>query len=279
MGFEIDLILDNYIREIREKSMWGKKQTEKDYIRYIIDEKKELECAIKLGDRTNIIEEISDVYMMICFYYQEVIDNNILSYNSIACEWKNIIEMLEVYDITQNCIIKLTNRYSTLFPRQLNFFSYFSNNEELLWNKYKSYNSMMEFSYCQNEKCINKNIFFNGENLYIDSNNINGNNILHIRCKYCGRIIPLKKGVIFYGINLDYKIILKSVVDYIVRKDTDVFKRYNINYIQFNIIKKRCADHYYIIKQIVKDRYNINLDHYNGLNKLIAMNRLNDSNE
>lgn len=248
-----------YIDLIRKQSSWGKNQTILNYEAYITQELAELNQAIYLNDLVNILEELADVYMMLCFYWKETSEQGNQSYELT----KNVITVVTNYindfnitldDLKAMTRKKLEIRYPILLSKQVALFIEESPMEEFYWNEKKRYYKMLEFCSCQNVECSNYHKPYDGSNLMITSTKSEQKNFIF--CPKCGKRLSLKKSVIFYGINKDYKIALKAAVEYFTsNRCTNICEKYDISSYTLNCLINRCKKNYDVFKQIADLRY------------------------
>ncbi len=78
---------------------WDRKQTHKSLIKYLREESKEMEQAIRKNDMANLEEEMGDVLLQILFHSQ------------IASEKK----LFDIYDVLETLKVKLTLRHPHVF--------------------------------------------------------------------------------------------------------------------------------------------------------------------
>lgn len=78
---------------------WDREQTHKSLIKYLREETKELEQAIRKGDMANLEEELGDVLLQILFH------------SRIASEKK----IFDIYDVIETLKMKLTLRHPHVF--------------------------------------------------------------------------------------------------------------------------------------------------------------------
>lgn len=253
-----DFLIDTYIDTVQKNSIWGKKQTLADYESYIYQELFELKQAINLNDSTNIIEELADVYMMLCFYIKEstVEETTSLQVDKILSYIDAKIQKYDISfeDIKSIVCNKLEQRYPKLFPQQTSLFFDECPNEESYWIEKKKYYKMLEFCTCTNISCQNYHKAYNGSNLVVEENKTGSKN--YIRCSLCNKILCLKESVLFYGINKDYKILLKAIIEYFTSSNAvDVCQKYDLTISTLQCLKKRCLANYDVFKQIADIRY------------------------
>jgi tetrapyrrole methylase family protein/MazG family protein len=78
---------------------WDREQTHKSLVKYLREETKELENAIRKNDMANLEEELGDVLLQILFHSQ------------IASEKK----IFDVHDVIETLYVKLTLRHPHVF--------------------------------------------------------------------------------------------------------------------------------------------------------------------
>ena len=281
-----------YIHVIREESSWGKKQSIEKYCFYAQREFDELKYAIQLTDTANINEELADVYMMIEFFKQELIDS--IEYREEGVKKQNYLQDLgKIYDLLDQekkksfseilivkkienyfleeknkynisiddiCSIvcnKLEDRYPYLLPNQQLTLDGHYWSEESRWKDRKRLHKLMEFCTCTNNNCINHNKAYNGTNLeLIDSTS---GRSTYIICKLCRHRLCMDKADLFYNFDIDYKVALRAVIEYNQTKNTEeICTRYQITPRMLTSLRKRCENRQEHFNDILLNRYHIN---------------------
>jgi len=280
--------MEYYIKLVRQESSWGKRQSLHNYWTYIQQEMGELFLAFQLADKTNIFEELADVYMMLEFFRQELHDRMSVCYNVSmdkafqATPLKGVFKLS--YQSQKNCVpwhkikfeimskaseygisgtklcdivcSKLELRYPYLLPYQQLTLDGEYWEEEFQWSKQKKYYKMMEFCTCSDPKCKNYHKAYNGSNFMIVSSK--SEKSIHIICCECKKRLPVTKTVLFYGSSQDYKVVLRAVIDNMrFENPVAVGKQYHIKPHMLRVFTQKCEEIPDFFDEILQKRYHI----------------------
>lgn len=278
-----------YVRVVRKESSWGRSQSLHNYRNYIRLESDELRLAVRLEDYVNIREELADVYMMLEFYCQELVDHlrsvsnhkktvDLKKYaissnspkwegtgkqkmNSLAHLKRELITLASSYsfsetELSETSCIKLVRRYPYLLPYQQMTIDDEYWGEEFQWETQKNYYKMLEFCTCLTEGCENYHKAYNGRNFSVEKSKSGRKS--YIVCQSCHSRIPLSKAVLFYGSKQDYKVALRAVVEYMNTQEKErVCEQYGLKPRILTNLIQCCQDNPELFNYIARSRYHL----------------------
>ncbi|MDE5696244.1 MAG: hypothetical protein K2I96_02355 [Lachnospiraceae bacterium] len=146
------------IRKLIIESEWGKAVTNKELFNFLFDEVYEFVDGCNKNNKDNILEEASDVLMILLYIVIKNVDNQ---------------EENQINELLRRLNKKLQTRYSTFFEGTND-----DGDEELNWEKTKYIEKeVLSYIYCPNINCT-KYAKINRGNMTIDNN--------QVKCCCCG---------------------------------------------------------------------------------------------